>query len=255
MEITIDYYDETCLLNDAYAVVYPTGGTPAYSFDWDNNGASSNSQQILLAGENTPHTVIVTDDNGCEVSETITLLGYKNVFLPNNNDYYTASICLGETINIDIDDKLGLTYVWTMSNGAVVATTADLTLTTDSSFSPIEILTLTITDPDCGGSHSVMATVNIDDLDPQCSADKLTILLDQSVTLSEIGAVNFGTYEWTTTNGEFLSNSSSFTDQPEKSAWYNLFVTNGVCKGYCSIYITLGVLPVDAISPNGDGYE
>lgn len=255
LEITIDYYDETCLLNDAYAVVYPTGGTPGYSFDWDNNGASSNSQQILLAGENTPHTVIVTDDNGCEVSETITLLGYKNVFLPNNNDYYNASICLGETINIDIDDKLGLTYVWTMSNGAVVATTADLTLTTDSSFSPIEILTLTITAPDCGGSHSVMATVNIDDLDPQCSADKLTILLDQSVTLSEIGAVNFGTYEWTTTNGEFLSNSSSFTYQPEKSAWYNLFVTNGVCKGYCSIYITLGVLPVDAISPNGDGYN
>lgn len=255
LEITIDYYDETCLLNDAYAVVYPTGGTPVYSFDWDNNGASSNSQQILLAGENTPHTVIVTDDNGCEVSETITLVGYKNVFLPNNNDYYNASICLGETINIDIDDKLGLTYVWTMSNGAVVATTADLTLTTDSSFSPIEILTLTITDPDCGGSHSVMATVNIDDLDPQCSADKLTILLDQSVTLSEIGAVNFGTYEWTTTNGEFKSNSSSFTDQPKKSAWYNLFVTNGVCKGYCSIYITLGVLPVDAISPNGDGYN
>jgi gliding motility-associated-like protein len=255
LEITIDFYDETCLLNDAYAVVYPIGGTPAYSFDWDNNGASSNSQQILLAGENTPHTVIVTDDNGCEVSETITLLGYKNVFLPNNNDYYTASICLGETINIDIDDKLGLTYVWTMSNGAVVATTADLTLTTDSSFSPIEILTLTITDPDCGGSHSIIATVNIDDLDPQCSADKLTILLDQSVTLSEIGAVNFGTYEWTNTNGELLSNSSSFTDQPEKSNWYNLFVTNGVCMGYCSIYITLGVLPVDAISPNGDGYN
>ncbi|MBT3611824.1 MAG: T9SS type B sorting domain-containing protein [Flavobacteriales bacterium] len=253
LEITIDFYDETCLLNDAYAVVYPIGGTPTYSFDWDNNGASSNAQQILLAGENTPHTVIVTDFNGCEVSETITLLGYKNVFLPNNNDYYNASICLGETINIDIDGKLGLTYVWTMSNGAVVATTADLTLMTDSSFSPIEILTLTITDPDCGGSHSVIATVNIDDLDPQCSADKLTILLDQSVTLSEIGPVNFDTYEWTNTNGDLLSSNSSFTDSPKKSDWYNLYVTNGICKGYCSIYITLGVLPFDAISPNGDG--
>jgi gliding motility-associated-like protein len=253
LEITIDFYDETCLLNDAYAVVYPIGGTPAYSFVWDNNGASSNSQQILFAGENTPHTVIVTDDNGCEVSESITLLGYKNVFLPNNNDYYTASICLGETINIDIDDKLGLTYVWTMSNGAVVATTADLTLTTDSSFSPIEILTLTITDPDCGGSHSIIATVNIDDLDPQCSADKLTILLDQSVTLSEIGSVNFNTYEWTNTNGDVLDNNSSFTYTPTQSDSFNLYVTDGICKGYCSVYITLGVLPFDAISPNGDG--
>jgi len=255
LEITIDFYDETCLLNDAYAVVYPIGGTPVYSFDWDNSGASSNAQQILSAGENTAHTVIVTDDNGCEVSETITLLGYKNVFLPNNYNYYNTSICLGETINIDIDDKLGLTYAWTMSNGAVVATTADLTLMTDSSFSPIEILTLTITDPDCGGSHSIIATINIDDLDPQCSSDKLTILLDQSVTLSEIGPVNFNTYEWTNSVGESLSNSSSFTYTPEKSDWYNLYVTNGICKGYCSIYITLGVIPVDAISPNGDGYN
>ena len=91
-----------------------------------------------------------------------------------------------------------------MSNGDIIATTANLNLTTDSSFSPIEILTLTITDPDCGGSHSVMATVNIDDLDPECSANELTILLDQSVTLSEIGSVNFNTYEWTNTNGVLL---------------------------------------------------
>ncbi len=95
----------------------------------------------------------------------------------------------------------------------------------------------------------------IDDLDPQCSSDKLTILLDQSVTLSEIGPVNFNTYEWTNSVGESLSNSSSFTYTPEKSDWYNLYVTNGICKGYCSIYITLGVIPVDAISPNGDGYN
>ena len=33
----------------------------------------------------------------------------------------------------------------------------------------------------------------------------------------------------------------------------NLYVTDGICKGYCSVYITLGVLPFDAISPNGDG--
>ena len=67
--------------------------------------------------------------------------------------------------------------------------------------------------------------------------------------------LNFNTYEWTNSVGESLSNSSSFTYTPEKSDWYNLYVTNGICKGYCSIYITLGVIPVDAISPNGDGYN
>ena len=47
---------------------------------------NSYQANIIYARANTSHTVIVTDDNGCEVSETITLLGYKYVFLPDNND-------------------------------------------------------------------------------------------------------------------------------------------------------------------------
>ena len=255
LEITIDAYDETCN-DDAYAIVYPTGGTSTYTFKWDNgstnpsNGSDNSYEQNLTAGANTSHTIVVTDANGCEVSETITLLGSTNVFLPDNTDEYDATICLGETINIDIDEKIGLTYVWT-HGGDTIAETADLTLLTDSSFSPIEIFTLTITDANC--SESVVATITIDDLNPLCSSNKYTILLGESVSLAEIGNIPFDTYEWSNTNGVVLDNTSSFTYTPTQSDSFNLYVTDGICKGYCSVYITLGVLPFDAISPNGDG--
>ena len=74
LEITIDDYDETCALLDAKAVVFPTGGTFPYTFEWDNTGIqqsngldnsyttpSSPNPLYLNAQSNTSHTVIVTD--------------------------------------------------------------------------------------------------------------------------------------------------------------------------------------------------
>jgi plastocyanin len=84
-----DSYDETAMLNDGYAVVYPTGGTPTYTFIWDNgstnqsNGINNSYQQILTAGANTFHTIIVNDANGCEVSDSIIINAYSPTGLLN----------------------------------------------------------------------------------------------------------------------------------------------------------------------------
>jgi hypothetical protein len=89
LEITINSYDETAMLNDGYAVVYPTGGTPTYTFIWDNgstnqsNGINNSYQQILTAGANTFHTIIVNDANGCEVSDSIIINAYNPTGLLN----------------------------------------------------------------------------------------------------------------------------------------------------------------------------
>jgi gliding motility-associated-like protein len=37
--------------------------------------------------------------------------------------------------------------------------------------------------------------------------------------------------------------------------WYYLYVTYGSCIGYDSVYVMVGVRPVDAISPNGDSWN
>ena len=53
LEITIDDYDETCALLDAYAVVFPTGGTSPYTF------SISGSQSMVLILYNTRQALII----------------------------------------------------------------------------------------------------------------------------------------------------------------------------------------------------
>ena len=57
----------------------------------------------------------------------------------------------------------------------------------------------------------------------------------------------FDGYSWS--NGSL---SSNITVQPSASSWYSLTVDSSGCLGIDSIYVVLGVLPYDAITPNGD---
>ncbi len=257
LEITIDSYDETC--NQlANAIVYPTGGTPSYTVVWDGLSTTPHlTPQILSSGSNVPHTVVVTDANGCSVTESITLLGYENVF-PGNASSFSETYCMGEQIVINIDERPGLSYIWTMSNGDTIATTANLNVTSDSSWLYAgNTLMLTITDDATGCYQTVTAIINIPDFNPGCTVlneeAPITIIEGTEITLSSNNGYN--TYQWTNTDGEELSTVNEFNFSPTNSDWYNLFVTNGNCIGYCSVYVAVGVIPVTGISPNGDTYN
>lgn len=54
---------------DGTAMVTPTGGTSPYNYLW-SNGSTNNMATGLAAGE---HTVIVTDDKQCKITETVTI--------------------------------------------------------------------------------------------------------------------------------------------------------------------------------------
>ena len=43
------------------------------------------------------------------------------------------------------------------------------------------------------------------------------------------------------------------TDYPDVSTWYYVTTDNIGCQGVDSIYVVVGAVPYDAISPNGDG--
>jgi gliding motility-associated-like protein len=258
LEFTIDSYDETCNAS-AYAIVYPTGGTPSYTVVWDGISTTPHlTPQDLSSGSNVPHTVEVIDANGCSVTESITLLGYANVF-PGNASSFSGTYCMGDQIVIDIDEKPGLSYIWTMLNGDTIATTANLNVTSDSSWGigEVEILTLTIIDPACIIPQSVTATIYLTSINPGCTVlneeAPITIIEGTEITLSS--NPSFNTYQWTNTDGEELSTVNEFNFSPTNSDWYNLFVTDGPCIGYGSVYVAVGVISVDAISPNGDGYN
>ena len=74
--------------NDGTATASPTGGTPPYTYLWNND---STTQQItgLVPGA---YTVTVTDDNNCEVSQTVTV---GSGFCANPQGTATDVSCFG----------------------------------------------------------------------------------------------------------------------------------------------------------------
>jgi gliding motility-associated-like protein len=75
------------------AQILAAGGTPWYSFQWDANAGSQTNNVIdgLAAGS---YTVTMTDANGCEITETISVAEPAEALLATNNP--TDVSCFGD---------------------------------------------------------------------------------------------------------------------------------------------------------------
>lgn len=81
--------------NDGAIMITVTGGTGTYMYNW-STGADTKDLSNLPAGT---YTLTVTDENGCSVSESITLgTGEFNVVISPTRDYNGADVsCNGES--------------------------------------------------------------------------------------------------------------------------------------------------------------
>ena len=254
-ELTIftDSTDASCLTKGS-ATTYVLGGTPIYTYLWSPGGQTTATATEL--DPNTTYTVTVTDYNGCIITDTTYINGYRNVFLPNNDDQIDSTICLGTEVDILVEDQ-GYEYLWNTGQ-----TTPSITVTPQDF---ITIYTLSITDPACSTSYEVEAkyTVTQSDINPVATPDPL--VLGDQVTIES--SYSYDSYQWgwnwidvvdinSSTYPGYYQNSAdgmSMTDYPESSTWYYVEVTDGACKSLDSVYVVVGPVPYDAISPNGDG--
>ncbi|HNQ68105.1 MAG TPA: gliding motility-associated C-terminal domain-containing protein [Bacteroidales bacterium] len=76
--------------HDAYIIVSPSGGVPAYSLEW-SNGYYTDSIGNLPIGN---YTITVIDDNGCEDNQTITITEPLN-FLSSSFSQVDNVSCFG----------------------------------------------------------------------------------------------------------------------------------------------------------------
>jgi large repetitive protein len=238
LSIFMDSTDQSCI-TEGTATAYVLGGTPTYNYLWSPGGQSTATATALTP--NTTYSVLVTDANGCTISDQTYINGYRNIFLPNNDDEIDSTICLGSEIDILVEDQ-GYEYLWSTGE-----TTASITVIPQDF---ITIYTLSITDPNCPAPYEVEAIFNVIQLDINPVATPNPLVLGDMVTIESSYSYNDFVWTWDSDTATGMS----IEDYPQSSTWYYVEATDNLgCKGVDSVYVVVGPVPYDAISPNGDG--
>ena len=210
------------------ATVATAGGTPSYSYWW-NNGQTTSTTTNLSSGT---YTIVVSDANGCTLTSTVTLtqpfapltssISSVNVLCnPNSTGSATATASGG---------TLGYTYLW-MPNGQTVqnisnlaAGTYSLTITDANGCS--DTLSITITQP------SLLAAIITSDTSI-CSGTNAT----DSILVS--GGTPGYTYLWMP-GGQ---TSAAITVAPANSTTYTVQVTDANGCSTAQLNTTVNVFP------------
>jgi len=92
---------------DGSATVYASGGTPGYTYAWDDPSAQTNQMAIGLNASPPLYTVIVTDLNGCASNPSVAQIAEPNPLsaLINAPD----TVCYGETLQLFANANGGTT--------------------------------------------------------------------------------------------------------------------------------------------------
>jgi gliding motility-associated-like protein len=179
--------DASCAGGDGAIDITVSGGSPAYSFAWDN-GATTEDISGLNAGS---YVVDVTDANGCSATTTVTIASGSNitVSLVSTTD---ESCAIDSSGAIDIDVAGGTApYSFAWDNGA---STEDLSNVSGGNY------TVTVTDAN-GCASTLAATVNnptIPTLNATISADSM--ILNDTAVVVDAGADQTAvgvSYNWT----------------------------------------------------------
>lgn len=239
--LTTDSTPSLCNKADGGASVTATGGTPGYTYAW-NNGQTTTTATNLAAGT---YTVIVTDANKCKDTTKVIVLnqGGDSVKITS----VTNELCSGGNNGSATANAMGgvapYTYSWAATGGNA-ATASNLIA---------GVYTVTITD---ANGCSAKTTATITQPPPVVvTVPAQTICIGQSATLTATagGGTPPYTYKWNTG-----STADTAIVQPVLTATYNVMATdaNG-CTATTNVVVTvrppLSVVagPPKSICPGG----
>lgn len=119
----IDKEDESCLGNeDGTTTVLVSGGTPPYSYDWDNDGTGDEDDDMTISGLSPgDYEVLVKDVHNCTVTATVTIASGPELAIASIPD--VGPVCLGEIVPAillsAVPNDPDIVYTWTVSGDNV----------------------------------------------------------------------------------------------------------------------------------------
>ncbi|MEM6319539.1 MAG: choice-of-anchor L domain-containing protein [Bacteroidota bacterium] len=216
-----------------------SGGTPNYFYEWNNDlGAMKNPQNV--AGGT--YRVTITDVKGCESIAEATVLA--DLAEPTA----VASVegilsCTNAELTLSGDgssegDQFG--YQWT----TVVGTIDRL----QSSLAPVVTeageYQLEVTDVSNGCTATQKVSVVADRAQPKISVDELGVLncatAQQTINVELVETLANYTVEWTTEDGNLLSQTDVLSPELDAAGEYTLLITNN--ENGCSLAETFTVI-------------
>jgi gliding motility-associated-like protein len=217
------------------AVVYVTGGTPGYAYQWTPTGGSNDTASGLTAGT---YIITVRDSNGCTVSDTVHITQPPALTMTTSQ---TNVLCYGNSTGIASVIPNGgtpsYTYLWspnaatTASIHTLLAGTYSITVA-DSNGCTLDT-TITITQPN--SPLSLTALINPNSI---CDGD--------TANLTTTGSGGTPGYSYLWNNGTTTTNQ---TINPTVSSTYYVTVTdsNG-CVTTDSVAINVKALPAPTVT-------
>ena len=228
----------TCLSGGS-ATVTVTGGTPPYTYIWDNNPAL-NTQPVTGLGAG-PHTVKVTDSKGCIATSAVTIGQNQGPSVTINIQNNATCVAGGTATAVATGGAGSYTYLWSANaNNATTATVTGLLAGT---------YTVTVTD---AGGCAASATATI----TQTGTPNVVVsgsapagcTTGGSATAGVSGGTGPYTYKWSNPS---MSTTATVTNlQP---GTYTVTVTdaNG-CTSTASVSIASAILPTVVITASSN---
>ncbi|HEY8402384.1 MAG TPA: hypothetical protein VIK89_14045, partial [Cytophagaceae bacterium] len=205
------------------------------SYSWSPVASLSDpniANPVASPAATTVYTVTVTDANGCQNTDNVTVTVNP---LPVANAGTDQDICIGSTANLSASG--GVTYSWspaaTLSNPNIANPVANPTVTTT--------YTVTVTDASgCQNTDDVTITVN--PLPVAEAGPDATICEGNNTPLNASGGVS---YSWSPASGLSNPNIANPIASPLTTTNYTVTVTdvNG-CQNTDNVTITVNPLPV-----------
>jgi len=214
----------TCEQSNGSISIEVTGGDPGYTYIW-SNGATTQDLTNVFSGT---YSVNIVDAEGCSVSTSIEITNTPSPTVQISDGGQQLS-CSNPTLVINSNgSSAGPEYIysWTTSNGSIIS---DPLLNNVTVGSPgLYVLTIFNTTLGCynanfiqinGAAGLPIANAGSNDYLP-CSGGETTLSGGASST-----GDNY-TYEWTTVDGNIVSNPNAIQIDIDEAGTYVLHVTN-----------------------------